>query len=273
MEKRPPDFSGKEHAMITGTAKGTFIWYELCTTDSKAATKFYTQVLGWKTRDMAGPAGTYTIVSSSDGDVGGIMTLPADALASGARPGWLAYVGVDDVDAFVKKAKSAGGSITRPPEDIPGIGRFAVVADPGGAVFMMMTPLSREPQPHVPPNTVGHVGWRELHAADGAQAWKFFSELFGWTAGDAMDMGPQGVYQIFTTGGEPVGGIMSKMPQSPVPFWMFYFNVDALDAAMERANKAGGKLANGPMQVAGGTWIANHIDPQGAMFSLMSPKR
>lgn len=259
--------------MITGTAKGTFIWYELCTTDRRAATRFYTDVLGWKARDMTSPNGSYTIVSAADADVGGIMTLPGEACAAGARPGWVTYIGVEDVDAFAKKVTSAGGSITRAAEDIPGIGRFAVVTDPGGTAFMMMTPLSKEPPPNVAANTPGHVGWRELHAADGAQAWKFYSELFGWTAGEAMDMGAQGTYQIFTLGGEPVGAVMTKMKESPAPFWMFYFNVDALDATMERANKAGGKLINGPMQVPGDRWIANYMDPQGALFSLVAPGR
>lgn len=259
--------------MITGTAKGIFLWYELCTIDRKAATQFYTQALGWKARDMTSPNGTYTIVGVGDADVGGIMALPAEACAAGAKPGWVAYIGVDDVDAFVKRVGPAGGSITRPAEDIPGIGRFAVVADPGGAVFMMMTPLSKEPLPSVAPNAPGHVGWRELHAADGAQAWKFYSELFGWTADRAMDMGPQGTYQIFTLGAEPVGAVMTKMKESPAPFWMFYFNVESLDAAMERVEKAGGKLANGPLEVPGGSWIANHVDPQGAMFSLVAAKR
>lgn len=259
--------------MITSTAKGIFIWYELCTIDSKAAATFYAQVLGWKSREMNGPSGTYTIVSTTESDVGGIMALPAEACAAGARPGWVTYIGVDDVDAFAKKAKAAGGSIQRPPDEIPGVGRFAVVADPGGAVFMMMTPLSKEPLPAVAPNTPGHVGWRELHAANGAEAWKFYSELFGWTQAEAMDMGPQGVYQTFTTGGDAIGGMMTKMPEAPAPFWMFYFNVEALDLASDRVSKAGGKLIHGPMQVPGGSWIANYIDPQNAMFSLVSQKR
>lgn len=259
--------------MVTGAAKGIFIWYELCTIDREAAVKFYTQVLGWKARDMPGPSGTYTIAATAEADVAGIMALPAEACAAGAKPAWVTYIGVDDVDAFVKKVKSAGGSITRPPEDIPGVGRFAVVADPGGAVFMMMTPLHPEPPPPVAPDTPGHVGWRELHAADGAQAWRFYSELFGWTADQAMDMGPQGTYQIFTLGGEPVGAVMTRMKESPAPFWMFYFDVEALDPAMDKANQAGGRLANGPMEVPGGRWIANYIDPQGAMFSLVAPKR
>jgi predicted enzyme related to lactoylglutathione lyase len=221
---------------------------------------------------MSGPSGTYTIVSTSNADVGGIMALAAEACAAGAKPSWVAYIGVDDVDAFVKKVKAAGGSIQRPTDEIPGIGRFAVVADPHGAVFMMMTPLSKEHPPVPPKNTPGHVGWRELHAGDGPEAWKFYSELFGWTKGEDMEVGTS-AYQTFSTGGDPIGGIMTKMPEAPAPFWMFYFNVDALDPAADRVAKAGGKIIHGPMQVPGGNWIANFVDSQGAMFSLMSTKR
>ena len=259
--------------MITSTVKGVFIWYEHCTIDAEAAAKFYSRVLGWKSREMKGATGTYTILSAPNADVGGIIQLSAEACAAGARPAWVAYIAADDVDALVKKAKSLGGSIKRPPEEIPGIGRFAVVADPGGAVYMTMTPLSKESPPSVPNDAPGHVGWRELQAADGEQAFRFYSELFGWSRGDTMDMGAQGAYQVFTIGGEPMGGIMTKMKDAPYPFWMFYFNVEALDPAVERVKKAGGQLLNGPMEVPGSRWIANFMDPQGAMFSLMAPKR
>jgi len=259
--------------MITSTVKGVFIWYEHCTIDGDAAARFYSRVLGWRSREMKGPTGSYTIVSGPNADVGGIMQLSAEACAAGARPAWVAYIGADDVDAVARKAKELGGSIKRPPEEIPGIGRFAVVADPGGAVFMTMTPLSKEPPPSVPARAPGHVGWRELHAADGDEAVRFYSELYGWAKGDTMEMGEQGRYQVFTIGGEGMGGIMTKMKDSPAPFWMFYFNVDALDAATERVKKNGGQLLNGPMQVPGDNWIANFMDPQGAMFSLIAPKR
>jgi predicted enzyme related to lactoylglutathione lyase len=182
-------------------------------------------VLGWKSKDMSGPGGTYTIVSAGPADVGGIWTMPREMASAGTGATWLPYIGVDDVDGFTKRVQAAGGAVKRAPEDIPGIGRFSVVADPQGAPFMLMTPASREARPTVPPETPGHVGWRELHAGEGAAAFGFYSELFGWTKGEALDIGPMGVYQEFFTNDEPTGGMMTKMPQSPMPFWMLYFNV------------------------------------------------
>jgi hypothetical protein len=112
-----------------------------------------------------------------------------------------------------------------------------------------------------------------LQAGDGAGAFAFYSGLFGWTKGEAMDMGPQGVYQLFCTGGDPVGGMMTKMPEVPQPFWLYYINVAALDAAVAKVTEGGGKVIMGPMEVPGGSWIVNCTDPQGAYFALVAPTR
>jgi hypothetical protein len=82
-----------------------------------------------------------------------------------------------------------------------------------------------------------------------------------------------GTYQIFATGGAPVGGMMNKMPEMPMPHWLYYFNVDDIDAAAERVRKAGGKVVNGPQEVPGGSWIVHAFDPQGVMCALVGPKR
>ena len=191
----------------------------------------------------------------------------------GVGPRWMGYVAVDDVDAYAARVKAAGGSVHRAPDDIPGVGRFAVVADPHGAGFILFRGSSEPQSPPAAPGTPGHIGWHELHAGDGESAFAFYSGLFGWTKAEAMDMGPMGVYQIFATDGAPVGGMMTKMPETPAPFWLYYFNVDALDAAMARATKGGAKIANGPMEVPGGRWIVQCLDPQGAMFAMLAPKR
>jgi hypothetical protein len=202
--------------------------------------------------------------------IAGLMPAPPDM--QGAPPMWLGYIGVEDVDAYAAKMTAAGGSVKRPPEDIPnGVGRFAVVADPHGAAFYLFQ--SNAMQPPENPGAPGCIGWHELHAGDGEAAWSFYSGLFGWTKTEDMDMGPMGVYRMFATGGSAVGGIMTRMPQTPVPFWLYYFNVEAIDAAVERVKEGGGQIVNGPMEVPGGLWIVQGIDPQGAMFALVAPKR
>jgi len=85
-----------------------------------------------------------------------------------------------------------------------------------------------------------------------------------------------GVYQMFGPAGSDgasIGGIMTKTAETPHPHWLYYVNVEAIDAAAARVASAGGRVVNGPMEVPGGSWIINGIDPQGALFALVAPKR
>lgn len=251
-----------------------FVWYELMTSDPKAAESFYHSVIGWSIQDSGMTDRTYTILSAGPTMVGGLMAIPDDARAQGARPGWLGYIGVGDVDAYAGRVKAAGGAIHRAPDDIPGIGRFAVVADPDGASFVLFQPSGEPPQDAPPaPGTPGTVSWHELVAGKLEPSFAFYSGLFGWTKDEAIDMGPIGIYQTFSMGGPANGGMMSRPPGMPNAAWIFYVNVDAIDAAIERIKTGGGKVVNGPLQVPGGSWIVNATDPQGALFAVVAPKR
>jgi predicted enzyme related to lactoylglutathione lyase len=251
---------------------GSFVWYELMTTDAAAAETFYKSVIGWNAQDAGYPDFRYTLLSVGETQVAGLMTLPKEASDAGAKPGWMGYVAVDDVDDYAARFTKAGGTVHRAPADIPDIGRFAVVADPQGAVIVLFKGTGTSPPASA--NTPGHPGWRELYAADGAAAFAFYSGMFGWTKGDAVDIGPMGTYQLFAIagGGEPIGGIMTKPPNIPAPFWTYYFQVDGIAAAVARITAAGGTIINGPMEVPGGSWIVQALDPQGAMFALVSAK-
>jgi predicted enzyme related to lactoylglutathione lyase len=252
---------------------GKFVWYELMTSDTKAAEAFYCRVIGWDAKDSGMTDRSYTLFSARPAMVGGLMPIPEEARAMGTRPCWTGYIAVDDVDAYAARVKAAGGAIHRAPEDIPGVGRFAVAADPHGAVFNLFSVPDGPESPQIAPGTPGHVGWHELHAGDGVSAFAFYSGLFGWTKSEAMDMGPMGVYQIFAIDGAQAGGMMTKMPQTPAPFWLYYFNVDALDAAITRVTNAGGQSIIDPMEVPGPMWVVHCLDPQGAIFAMVAPKR
>jgi uncharacterized protein len=255
------------------TSVHPFVWYELMTSDAQAAQAFYTQVVGWSAKDAGMPGMAYTICSVGTAMVSGMMAITPEMRAMGIQPGWSGYVGVPDVDATARHVTALGGAVHRPPEDIPGVGRFAVVADPQGAVLVLFKGTGQPDQTPVAPGAPGTFGWHELHAGDGAAAFAFYAQLFGWTKTRAMDMGPMGVYQIFATGGADVGGMMTKMPDSPMPLWLYYIRVDAIDAAMARVTQNGGKVLMGPHEVPGNDWILQCLDPQGAMFALVAPKR
>lgn len=246
-----------------------YIWYDLMTPDVKAAEKFYESVVGWKVADSGMPGMAYSVVSAGDVMVGGIMQRPPEM--GEAMPGWQGHVYVPDVDDYAKRVSAAAGKIHRAPEDIPGIGRFAVVSDPDGAAFILFKPNSSETPKPVASNTAGHIGWHELHAGDLDAAWAFYEKLFGWTKVEALDMGPMGIYQTFAMGGsEAVGGMMKRQQPLPRPMWLYYFNVDGIDAAVARITQGGGKIAMGPHQVPGGQWIVSAFDPQGVSFQLVS---
>lgn len=250
-----------------------FVWHDLITTDTAAAKAFYAHVLGWSMQAFPGE-NEYTVVSAGSTGVGGIMPIPEEACQRGAPACWQGYVGVPDVDVWAERIQAKGGTLVQAPQDIPGVGRFALVADLHAAVFVIFTPKGEGTAPDPTLRVPGTVGWNELHAGNGLAAFDWYSELFGWSQVRDMDMGPMGVYRLFATRGtEAVGGMMNKMPEAPGPFWAYYFNVETLDAAMERVKVAGGKVMNGPMEVPGPMFVANCQDPQGAWFSLVAPRR
>jgi hypothetical protein len=185
----------------------------------------------------------------------------------------MGYVSVEDVDAAAAKLKQEGGAVHRGPETVPGVIRFAVVCDPQGAAFYVARGLSHDVPASLPPGAAGTIGWRELYATDWQAALAFYQKMFGWTTADSFDMGEMGKYQLFATGAEPVGGMMTKPPVIPRPFWGYYFNVPAIDAAAERVKSAGGAIVMGPAEVPGPMWIIQCTDPQGAYFALVSTKR
>lgn len=253
--------------------RGEFVWYDVMTTDVEAGKAFYRKVMGWQAKDSGLADRSYTILAVGDVAVGGLMPLPDDARARGVPPCWTGYIGVDDVDACAARVREAGGTIAHPPQDIPSVGRYAVIADPQGAVVVLFQGMGKPPDAADTSSAPGHVGWHELHAVDGATAFDFYARLFGWTKADAIDMGAMGIYQLFATGGAPVGGMMTKTPETPQPFWLYYFNVEAIDAAIARVEEGGGTLVNGPHEVPGGSFIAQCLDPQRAMFAMVAPRR
>jgi predicted enzyme related to lactoylglutathione lyase len=250
-----------------------FFWYDVMTTDTKAARNFYCDVVGWGAQDSPAPGMEYTVFNVNGQGVAGLLPIPEDARRAGVPPMWMGYIAVDDVDEAARRLEREGGKVHRPPSDVPDVIRFAVVADPQGAGFIIAKGLMHDAPPELAPGIPGTVGWHELYAEDGESAFAFYEKMFGWTKGEAMDMGPMGKYQLFATGGADVGGVMTKPPAVPVPHWTYYFNVAAIDAASSRVTSAGGKIINGPMQVPGDLWIVQCSDPQGAGFALVAPKR
>ncbi len=245
---------------------GQICWYELMTTDPDGAVDFYKAVVGWGTEVFDGPE-PYTMWTNAGQPIGGVTKLPEQALAAGAPAHWEMYVSTPDLDGTLAKAEGLGGSLAWGPEEVPTVGRFAGMRDPQGAVVAILQPASEAPG-STEPAPVGTVAWHELTTEDGEAAFRFYTEMFGWTHDSDFDMGEMGLYRMFTTGAHPVGGIMNRPPMMPMSMWLLYVRVADLEKALELVKANGGQVLNGPMEVPGGDRIAQCVDPQGCMFAL-----
>ncbi len=234
-----------------------FFRYDLRTTDVAGARAFYTAVLG-------------TCKAS-------IFQLHEQAIARGARPHWLGYIQVDDVDsaasAFVARGAVHLGPKWVNPEGL----EAAVMRDPGGAVVALAKPPPAEshvPNVDAPGAFASHVEWRLLHTADVERARANYGELLGWAFNPPLDLGSLGLFHPFAwKPGEPLAGAMSDISQrrGVHPHWLFHFDVPALEPALDAVN-AGGGIVVARVSVPNGNPIAVCDDPQGAAFALRAPQ-
>lgn len=244
---------------------GALVWYELLSTDPKGSLAFYPDVVGWKTEAFGGDG--YTMFVGSQGPLGGVTNLPEQARKMGAPTYWQVNIQVADVDATVEKVKQLGGKVYVV-ETVPTVGRFAVIADPQGAVVSVFTP-DREMAPHDLTKD-GEFSWHELYTTDHEAAFSFYNQIAGWERLGSFDMGPMGQYLLWGREGKQLGGMMTKPASMPQPGWLFYITTPDLDAALARAQARGAKLLNGPMEVPGGQRIVQMMDPQGGAFALVT---
>ncbi len=248
--------------MAEPNVHGSFVWHELMTADIPSAVAYYQKVVGWKTQPFDA---NYLMWVAKSGPIGGVATLPTGQ----TTPYWLPYVGTTDIEATVQQAQKFGGKVITPVTDIPNAGRYAVLADPQGATFgVHWSPKSMSPSGAPQP---GQFSWQELATTDYKAAFAFYQALFGWEKTGEHDMGSIGMYFMYGLNGQAFGGMFNKPAGMPMPTgWCCYAQVADARKAAKVATKAGGKIINGPMQVPGGSWIAQLIDPQGGMHAVVS---
>jgi predicted enzyme related to lactoylglutathione lyase len=265
--------------MIVAPTPCSFIWYELMSPDLDGAKAFYDAVVGWRIDGPGEQPGDsfYRMIMRSDGGAnGGALHLTPEMQDAGARPCWVAYFHAADVDAKVAEIVADGGAQLMAVQDIPQ-GRFAMVTDPQGVPFYVMTPLPPEDAPDAvstvfDPSTPQHVSWNELRTTDLAAAKDFYARHFGFVFNGSMPMGELGEYCFFEQNGVGIGAMMQKPPTLPVPGWNYYIRVADIDHACAAIAAGGGQLIHGPIAVPGGDWSLNAIDPQGAPFALVGQK-
>jgi uncharacterized protein len=253
--------------------QGSNVWYELMTTDPHSAAEFYGSVVGWAISErMPGNQDYRMIVRSDGGFAGGVLGLTEEMQQHGARPIWLGYIGVEDVDATVAEIAVRGGKALMPAFDIPQ-GRIAMVADPQGNPFYIMKPVppadkSNAESDVFSPTAEQRVGWNELTTVDPPAAREFYGAIFGWTSDDFMPMGEFGEYRFFARNGTTIGAVCGVMPGGSSS-WRYYVRVPSISTAVDAVKAGGGTVSMGPHEVPGGDQIIIGHDPQGAEFALV----
>lgn len=247
-------------------ARGRFIWHELMTNDVKAAEAFYSKTVGWSVQAYPGST-EYHLWAMGGVPKAGMMLLPTEARARGATPHWMSYISTPEVDSTTRQAEQLGGRVLVPPQDIPKVGRFAVLKDPQTAVFAVLNPMGPD-QESSAPVPLGDFSWHELVTTDWPAAWRFYQALFGWELTESMDMGPAGKYQMFGRKGSSMGGMYNMPPGTPVPSWLAYVRVKSADTSAAAASAAGGKVFMQPLEIPGGDRVAGFADPEGAMLAV-----
>ncbi len=259
--------------MSSSAVLGKYLWHELLTTDPDAGAGFYAKVLGWNRFPYEGDPG-YAMLGNEQGPVGGARVMGKDPLADKVGPNWLTYVGVPDLTAALATAEAKGGRVLHAVTAVPGDGgRYAVIADPQGAVIGLYEPGGGMSGDSAAP--AGPAVWHELTAENPQAALQFYNGIFGWDVVDTHDMGGHvGTYYLFGKGTTQMGGAFIRSKDLPPtwPRWLVYMDVPSITAAVASVKAAGGKILNGPHQVPGGSWMAQVLDSHGVPLALHGPK-
>jgi predicted enzyme related to lactoylglutathione lyase len=245
---------------LTTVTAGGPCWAEIATSDPAAAKAFYGELFAWRAETDPRPeAGGYTMMMLGDAPAAGLSPL----YVPGQRTGWTVSFGVPDADATAAKVTAAGGRVVMEPVEVLDIGRFAVVADPSGAVFSLWQ--ARRFTGAGVFNDPGALGWVELLTRDPEGSRAFYPGLLGWTvnAGES--------YTQWGLDGADFGGMLAMGEQFPAhlpPHWLPYFAVADVDVTASRAAGLGGEVVTAPSSVGGVRRIAVLRDPQGGVFGV-----
>ena len=249
---------------------GSFCWPELATPDPSKAKAFYAGFFGWTPVDVPSSGGTYTLLQLRGKDVSALRELMATEKAQGVPSHFLTYISTASADASAAKAKELGGNVLMGPFDVEGIGRMAVVMDPGGVVFALW-----EARGHIGARLVGEdntLCWTELVTKDADGAKAFYGGLFGWTY-KASESSPMEYIEIHREG-NGIGGILPMKGDvwgDVPPHWMPYFLVPSCEAAVVKAGELGGAAVVPTTEIPHVGKFAVLRDDQGAHFSVLAP--
>ena len=248
---------------------GSFCWPELATPDPAKAKAYYAGLFGWEGVDVPSAGGTYTLFKLRGLDVAACRALSEQECGQKVPSHFMTYVSTASADASAAKAAELGGKVLFGPFDVEGIGRMAVVMDPGGVVFALW-----EARGHIGARLVGEEStlcWTELVTKDPEGAKAFYGGLFGWTTKPSTASTVE-YYELYR-GDQAVGGLLPMKGEwwgDVPPHWMPYFFVASCDAAVAKAAELGGAAVVPPTDIPNVGRFSVLRDDQGAHFSVIS---
>lgn len=248
--------------------EGMLCWADLGTTDLAGAKRFYSELFGWKLKEVPmDGGGVYVMAQIRGRDVCGMAEQMPEQRKQGVPPHWTPYALAKDVDARAEKAKKAGGQILAGPFDVMDVGRMVLIQDPTGGVLALWQP--RKSKGAGVMNEPGALCWMELLTSDAKRAAAFWTQVLPWKLKTSPLDG--GEYTELSVGDQTTGGIMQIRPEMKgMPtHWGIYFAVADADATVKRAEKQGGRVHMPPTDIDKVGRFAVLADPQGAAFNII----
>ena len=246
---------------------GKVIFVQLVTPDLAAAKTFYGTLFGWTFRDHPFEDTTYSEVYEQGRVVGGIIQRPIPA-GQHRQPAWLTFMSAADVDAVARQATQSGGKVLFQPQTLQGLGREAVLADPQGAVFAVLSSASGDP-----PDVLGDPGewiWSSLQTADPDRDAAFYQTLFNYDVYD-ISAGEQGQHYLLASDNY-ARAMVNSLPENGEhahPYWLNFVRVEDAGQVAKQVVALGGRVLVQPRPDHQGGKIAVVADPAGAPFGLM----
>jgi predicted enzyme related to lactoylglutathione lyase len=242
---------------------GKFIWADLVTDDVAAAKKFYGGLFGWTFSDL----GNYTIAANDERPLCGLLQRPRPADPD-AKPRWLGYISVSNVERATKAVTKAGGRVLAEPRKFPDRGEQAVFADPEGAVFGVVKSSSGDAEDFLP--DPGDWIWIQLMSRDGRKAAEFYKTVGGYEIIENTSSNKLSDYVLASEGyARATVRTIQTDDRKVRPTWLPFVRVQNVGESVAKAKQLGGKVLIEPDPEIFNGKVAVVADPTGAAIGLL----
>ena len=236
---------------------GSFLWFDLVTSDPAKVGTYYEKLFGWKISKAAGED-NYDLITNRGTLIGGIASIKGDEQAV-----WLGSLSVASVPKAIGKVKQLGGKILEPAQKVDDRGIIAIVEDNMGAALVLLDTGSRDPVSRSP--KLGDWLWTDLFTKNIEKSSKFYKELVGLKHKRVTNKKKKQI-DLLSLDGKIKSG-MVKIPWKHVtPTWLPYIRVKNVTTTMKRSVQLGGKIFH---KFKDGAIL---LDPTGAAFGIQQIK-